>query len=145
MKKNKLIKSVISWVLYIAILVGLVWSIPKGLSYFLKTPYPMASITSSSMWPALKEGDLVFIKGIENKEEVNVGDIVVYENYQGFTIHRVIRKGDDFLVTKGDANNTADPVIKYSELVGKAVFINGKVLRLPGLGSISLAINKVEI
>ena len=39
-----------------------------GLSWYLDTPYPMAAITSGSMWPVLKEGSLVFIKSVKKKK-----------------------------------------------------------------------------
>ena len=73
---NKTLKKSISWIMYIAILVGLIFGIPKGLAYVLDTEHPMASITSGSMWPSLKRGDLILIKGIHNKEEIK------YENIQ---------------------------------------------------------------
>ena len=56
---SKIFKGTIGWILYIAILIGLIVGIPKGLAYVLKTDYPMASITSGSMWPVLKKGDLI--------------------------------------------------------------------------------------
>ena len=141
---NKTVKSIIGWVVYILILAGLVYGVPKGLAYFLKTDYPMASITSGSMWPALKQGDLVLIKGVEGKDEVNIGDIIVYQNPKGFTIHRVIKTGEDTLTTKGDANNVEDNPIEYEEVIGKAVTINDNPVRIPFIGKIGLLINKAK-
>ena len=102
----------------------------------------MASITSGSMWPALKKGDLVFIKGIDSKADVAVGDIVVYQNSRGFTIHRVFQLNEDTLITKGDANNSVDSPVKYEELVGKAVKIGDRFFRVPMLGNVSILISK---
>lgn len=142
---NKVLKSTISWVLYIAILIGLIYGIPRGLSYFLKTDHPMASITSGSMWPELKKGDLILIKGINSKEDINIGDVIVYSNIKGFTIHRVIEMNEDSLITKGDANNVKDSPIKYEEIIGKALTINEKTFRIPFLGIISVFINKDKL
>ena len=142
---NKILKQTISWTLYFALLFGLVFGVPKGLAYVLKTPYPMASISSSSMWPALKRGDLVFIKGVGHKNELEIGDIVVYKNIKGFTIHRVVRLNDNTLTTKGDANNTFDAPISYTEVVGKAVKIGDRTIRLPLVGNISLLINRPNL
>lgn len=139
---DKKTKKIIGWVIYLLILVGLVWGTPKALSFFLKTPYPMASITSGSMWPVLKKGDLVFIKGVAGKDEIAVGDILVYKNNMGFTIHRAVELREDEVVTKGDANNTADAPIDYDEVVGKAVKLGSKPLRIPLLGNVSLFLNK---
>ena len=80
---------IINLIIYIAIIGGVVFGFPSALSWYLDTPYPMAAITSGSMWPVLKEGSLVFIKFVE-KSEIEVGDIVVYRNNKEFTIHRVV-------------------------------------------------------
>jgi signal peptidase len=140
MKKS--IKKAIGWVIYIVILFGLVFGTPKLLVYVLDTDYPMASITSGSMWPSLKKGDLVVIKGVDNKEDIAKGDIVVYINPKGFTIHRVIELKENTLITKGDANNVADSPIKYEEVIGKALVYKNKIVKIPKIGNISLLINK---
>lgn len=142
---NKALKTTIGWIVYLAVLFGLVFGIPKGLAFALKTPYPMASITSGSMWPVLKKGDMVFIKGTENKEEINIGDIIVYRNERGFTIHRVIKINDSTVITKGDANNVFDKPIKYEEIIGKTLTVKEKPVRIPLLGNVSILINKNEI
>ena len=142
---KKVWKNLIGWILYIALLIGLVYGIPKGLAYILKTDHPMASITSGSMWPELKKGDLILIKGIESKEDINIGDVIVYSNAKGFTIHRVIEMNEDSLITKGDANNVKDSPIKYEEIIGKAVTINNKSFRIPFLGIISVFMNKDKL
>lgn len=142
---NKTLKSVIGWILYIAILSGLIYGIPKGLSYILRTEHPMASITSGSMWPSLKKGDLILIKGVSSKEEIQIGDIIVYRNPKGFTIHRVIKMNEDTLATKGDANNVEDAPIGYGEVIGKPLTINNKPFRIPFLGKIGLLINKSKL
>jgi signal peptidase len=137
-KTKKFLKSLAGWIIYIGILVGLIYGIPKGLAYVLKTDYPMASITSGSMWPTLKEGDLVFIKGINSKEEIKEGDIVVYQNPKGFTIHRVIQLNENTLITKGDANNVNDSPVEYKDVIGKIVNLGSKPLRIPMLGRVSI-------
>ncbi len=132
------------WIVYVAILICLILGIPQGMAYILKTNYPMAAITSSSMWPSLKQGDLVLIKGIKDKSQIQEGDIVVYENPQGFTIHRVVKIYEDRIITKGDANNIADAPVNFDEIIGKAVVLRGDVLRVPMLGNISILFNKTN-
>ncbi|GAI86272.1 unnamed protein product [marine sediment metagenome] len=139
---NKKIKNLIGWIVYLAVLIGLVWGTPKALAYLLDTDYPMASITSGSMWPALKKGDMVLIKGVHSKEDIQIDDVVVYENPKGFTIHRVIKLREDTLVTKGDANNTPDTPIKYEAVIGKALTIKNKMIKIPFLGKIGLIIQR---
>jgi len=142
---KKIIKEILGWILYIAVLIGLIYGIPRGLIYVLKTDYPMASITSGSMWPALKRGDLILIKGVESKEEIGVGDIVIYQNPKGFTIHRVVKLNEDTFVTKGDANNVEDNPVSYEEIIGKPFTMNNKPLRIPFLGMVSVFINRNKI
>jgi len=139
---NKTLKSAISWILYITILIGLIYGIPKGLTYVLETDYPMASITSGSMWPALKKGDFILIKGVDSKAEIDVGDIIVYKNPKGFTIHRLIEKKEDTVITKGDANNVKDAPVRYEEIIGKIFTVNNKPLRIPFLGMVGLLIGR---
>ena len=141
-KIKKTLKNIAGWIIYIAILVALIWGVPKGLVYVLKTEYPVASITSGSMWPALKKGDMVLIKGIASSEEIKEGDIVVYKNPKGFTIHRVIEINENTVVTKGDANNVEDSPIKYEEIIGKTLTFNQKPVRIPFLGNINILFNK---
>jgi len=142
---DKFWKNLSGWIIYLAILAGLIYGVPRGLVYILKTPYPMASITSGSMWPELKRGDLVFIKGINSKDEVQLGDIIVYKNQVGFTIHRIVKINGDTVITKGDANNVFDSPVKYGEIIGKALIFNQKPFRIPMLGNVSILLNKVKI
>jgi len=142
---NKFWKNLIGWVLYIGLLIGLIFGIPKGLSYFLKTEHPMASITSGSMWPSLKRGDLILIKGVNSKEEIKLDDIIVFKNPKGLTIHRIIEINENTVVTKGDANNVKDAPVEYEEIIGKALTINNKPFRIPLLGMIGVYINKPKL
>ena len=127
-------------IIYIAIVGGVVIGFPRVLSWYLDTPYPMAAITSGSMWPALKEGSLVFIKSVD-KSEIKVGDIVVYKNDKGFTIHRVAELRENDLTTKGDANFQKDAPAKYEDIIGKTLTVWGKPFAIPYLGLISVAAN----
>lgn len=139
---RKIVKSILGWILYIAILAGLIYGLPKGLVYVLKTDYPMASITSASMWPTLKKGDLVLIKGIEDKNNIELNDIVVYRNEKGFSIHRVVKLNENTLITKGDANNVNDSPVEYNQIIGKILNFRNKPLRIPFLGMVSVLTQK---
>src|SRR3989344_9168923 len=107
----RFIKGIVKFVLYIAFVAVLVIYTPRILSNVLDTEYPMATITSSSMWPQLKQDDLILVKGVSGKE-VEIGQIIIFRNAKGFTIHRLVRReGDGALVTKGDAHNIEDQPI----------------------------------
>ncbi len=94
------------------------------------------------MWPVLKKWDLIFIKGINNKEEIQLDDVIIFQNPKGFTIHRVTKLHEETLITKGDANNISDEPIKYEDVIGELLTFNEKPVRIPFLGTISVYINK---
>lgn len=146
-KKKSFVRSLGNFLVYVAIVLGIVFGLPKFLSWSLDTPYPMAAITSGSMWPALKEGDLVFIQGFRKKEDVNVGDIIVYRNSVNntLTIHRVKEMREDTVVTKGDANFSEDAPASYEDIIGKTLYVFDKPLRLPYLGSITVYANNLRV
>jgi len=124
--------------IYALITVAVVFGMPRALSAALGTPFPMAAITSGSMWPELKTGSLVFIKGIDGRQ-AQVGDIVVFTNDNGtFTIHRVIELGETSLTTKGDANFTEDESISYDSVIGRTVTVFDKPLSIPHIGSVTV-------
>src|SRR3989344_6940812 len=137
--RKKIIKIAANILIYIFIVVGLIVGLPKFLSWELNTPYPMAAISSGSMWPALKEGELVFIQGIK-KEDIKVGDIIVYRGGigTGFVIHRVTQLGENTLITKGDANFPEDAPVKYENVVGRALYLLNRPVPIPYLGSITV-------
>lgn len=135
--KNKIAKAIFETILYAIIVVVLMFGIPRAMSYVLKTPYPMATITSESMWPELKKNDLVFIAKVE-KRDLRVGDIIVYKNERGFTIHRIMSIETEKLITKGDANNIADRPIRYDEIIGRTVNYGNSPLKIPYIGSITI-------
>ena len=138
---SKSLKSLLSFVIYVAVLLSIVYFTPKILAAVLGTPYPIAAITSSSMWPALKQGDLVLIKNVK-QNQLKIGDIIVYKNEQGFTIHRIVRLNKENLITKGDANNVEDKPVDYKEVIGRVVNIGDKPFRIPFLGKIAILIRK---
>src|SRR3989344_8794896 len=111
---KRVLKFLLNVGIYAAIVVGMLFGLPRFLSWSLKTPYPMAAITSGSMWPVLNEGDLVFIQGDRPLEELKVGDIIVWRGSDGlgFTIHRIARLDGSQIITKGVANFSEDPPIE---------------------------------
>ncbi len=141
--RAKVARKVIGTLVYLAFVAVLVVGTPKFLSWYLKSDTPMAAITSDSMWPALKRGDLVFIEGVK-PEQLEVGDVVVYSNARGFTIHRVtvLDLENGMITTKGDANNVSDAPVKVADLIGRAVEWGGKPIRIPKLGLISIFVSK---
>ncbi len=122
---------------YLAIVGVILFGAPRFLSWKLGTQYPIAAITSGSMWAVLTRGDMVFIRHA-SKEELAVGDIVVWQNEKGFTIHRIETLNSDTVVTKGDANFSSDPPVPYDKVIGKTVMWGSRVIRIPYVGLISV-------
>lgn len=131
---------IINFVIYLAIVGGLIFGLPRFLTWALDTPYPMAAITSGSMWPVLNEGDLVFIQGGVRLEELKTGDIVVWRGSEGrgFTIHRIAKINGSEITTKGDANFNDDEPIGYDQIIGRTLSFRGSLVRIPYLGSITV-------
>lgn len=134
---KRLARALLSIIIYTLIVAAVMIGVPKVLTRQLGTSYPIAAITSGSMWPELKTGDVVLIKKIP-REAMRGGDIVVWQNTKGFTIHRIVRLGDDTLVTKGDANFSEDAPVSYNDVIGRTVRWGEKPLRFPYLGYISV-------
>ncbi len=84
-------------------------------------------VLSDSMVPALHTDDLVFIR---KTNDVQVNDIIVFQDGKMLVIHRVVAIKGDMLQTKGDANNTPDVPIHISAVKGKLF------LTIPGVGAV---------
>ena len=86
------------------------------------------NVVSASMEPEISKGDLVVVK-VKSGTEVQSGDVVTYypigDNVTTVT-HRVIntmmKDGQVYIQTKGDAVDTADPLITADDIVGVVVF-----------------------
>jgi signal peptidase I len=94
------------------------------------------AVTSPSMEDTLVRGDIVFVKAV-SFEELKVGDVVTVRSTDGkyFFTHRVVGiDGENRTVTtKGDANNSDDPMPSEAErIVGKMWY------KVPLLGYLSI-------
>ena len=104
-------------------------------------------VTSGSMEPTLKVGDIVFVSDA-NADEIKVGDIISFYNEEReYTItHRcieILQQGNEtFFKTKGDANEDNDTFLTPEDaLVGKIPYMNlfgHKIYaKIPRLGYLS--------
>ena len=109
-------------------------------------------VVSGSMEPVMYRGDIVVLEkanllGLQefNPDEVEVGDIVVYNAawHDGPVIHRVIEKGQINSTTvfkiKGDNNDVADPYwVTESQITSRVITFNGQPVIIPKIGYISI-------
>ena len=66
-------------------------------------------VISGSMEPEITTGSMAFIDG--DLKEPSLGDIIAYRSGENTVTHRVIDEKSGGYITKGDANEVADPVI----------------------------------
>jgi signal peptidase I len=136
-KPRRRFRDLLGWAVYLGVIVGAIVLGPTALGWALGSEYPMAAISSGSMWPALKEGDVVLLKGVDSIEDVKVGDIIAFRHREGFAIHRIASIEGAQITTKGDANTREDQPIEIEDVIGKVPTIAGTTARIPYLGNIS--------
>ncbi len=93
-----------AWVLTSVVSLGMLWF---SFGFFGVRP---SFIPSHSMEPGISAGSIVITKDVSVKD-IKVGDVVLYQLNGTNVLHRVVeitRRG--MYSTKGDNNNTADPV-----------------------------------
>ena len=125
-KNKKLIKSIfhIALLVIISLIIGLnIYNINSSRLVGDNVPMPFgigsAVVLSGSMEPELSTGDLIFIVEKENYE---VGDVIVYQDGKIIVTHRIISISEEEVITRGDANNTDDAPIKMEHIKGKVAF-----------------------
>lgn len=82
--------------------------------------YTVMQVVTGSMSGTIEEQDIIVVK---ITKDVKTNDIITYDNGKNLITHRIIKINDDFITTKGDANNTEDKPITNDLVVGKVVFI----------------------
>src|SRR3970282_1465886 len=70
------LRTTFSWAVgitaYVGFLFGAVYSTPRTLVWALDPDSPLAAITSSSMWPELRKGELVLIERVDKLTVLSV-------------------------------------------------------------------------
>lgn len=93
--------------------------------------YSQFVIATGSMEPEISVGDMIIVK---NTGDYAVGDVITFFMGDGAipTTHRIIEirveNGVTSYITKGDANNAADPAVRAENVVGEVVSV------LPNVG-----------
>lgn len=102
--------------------------------------YMIFRVTTGSMEPELKVGDVILTREIDAVTDIEEGDVITYEGTSGsyadkLITHKVItapyeENGIYYLVTQGVANPEPDPVIAEYQVVGIMI------TKIPFLGAI---------
>ena len=124
----KVIKGIITVLLVMILIVVIFQKITKN-KLTIGNIY-IFQIVSESMVPKYQIGDILVVSKADDSS-LNIGDDVTYlgkeSNLKGLTItHQIIEKeqkdGKYYYVTKGLANEIADPKITTSDIYGKVVY-----------------------
>jgi len=91
--------------------------------------YGIFTVASGSMTPALKVGDVIFVKKVSSADELEKGDVITFhgrgEKEGKIVTHRIVSEGveeDGYITTCGDANNGAtDTPITLDDVIGKVI------------------------
>ena len=121
-----------------AFIAGAVLYTPHALSWALDTDHPVAAVSSSSMSPALHEGELVLIQGVDSAGDLQVGDIIAFDYDGGIAVRRIAGFANDSIITRADALPDEEILVGLEDVAGKALRLAGSELKLPLLGNISL-------
>ncbi len=129
MTKRAISKGVIKDIAIVAIGVVVIW---VGLQVAFGTENPFYVVASGSMVPELQVYDVLVVQGHVPFEEIQIGDIIVFDRPSGHDrviVHRVVSITDDdppTLRTKGDNNVASIPgtdfPITEKEYIGKVEF-----------------------
>lgn len=122
-------KAILKDIMIVAIGVVVIW---VGLQVAFGTQNPFYVVASGSMIPVLQVYDVLIVQGHEPFEDIQVGDIIVFNRPTGHDrviVHRVAAIIDDdpkTIRTKGDANPASIPGTDYpitkEEYIGKVVY-----------------------
>ena len=68
-----------------------------------------------------KTNDLILIEKVSSYDEINLYDIICYQDSNQLVIHRVIdNSSNSYFITKGDANLNSDPIrVSFNQVIGK--------------------------
>ena len=81
-------------------------------------------VVSGSMEPAIKTGSISWVKLHADASCMEQGDILAFKRNDGeLVLHRIVRKTEAGMVTKGDANQTPDPaLVREHQIKGRVLF-----------------------
>ena len=129
MAKRSFSKGVIKDIAIVGVGVLVIWF---GLTLAFGTQNPFYVVASGSMIPELEVYDVLVVQGHEPFEDLEIGDIIVFNrpsDHNRVIVHRVVSITDDdpiTLRTKGDANPASIPgtdfPITEEEYIGKVVY-----------------------
>jgi len=127
--KKSISKGVIKDIIIVGVGVLVIWF---SLQFAFGTENPFFVVASGSMIPELQVYDVLIVQGHTSFEDIEVGDIIVFDrpsDHNRVIVHRVVSITDDdpkTLRTKGDANPASIPgtdfPVTQEEYIGKVEY-----------------------
>jgi signal peptidase len=108
---QRLLKTII----LIGVVYASVFGVLLGMQFALGTEHPLVQVKGNSMVPTYYDGEILILKGVANKSDIKVQDVIVFHNpysWDVLIVHRVVKiLSDDPLVfqTRGDNVGHDDP------------------------------------
>lgn len=104
-------------VVAVVLIVACVGGLPFGIKPYITK--------SGSMEPAVQTGSLAYVDRNIERDSLTVGDIAAFKvTGSKIVSHRVLSNDPKAgtITTKGDANDNADPPVRYENVVGEVLF-----------------------
>jgi signal peptidase I len=73
-----------------------------------------------SMFPTIQDGDILHVHPAD-PYSIEIGEIVLFRDGEGFKAHRVIQTKHDLFITRGDSSMQADDPVRPEQIVGKVI------------------------
>jgi hypothetical protein len=111
------------------------------LSYSLKTPYPLVVISEDNLAPMVGKNDLVLVRGIIDKREIELDDLIVYadtlENNSNLLVQKVvdINKEEGIVMVRGVSVDSLGSAVEMNQVLGKVVG-EERPFRVPFMGQL---------
>ncbi|MDF2538655.1 MAG: signal peptidase [Herbinix sp.] len=150
----KYLSRLIDVLLYIIVIFSLTAAITSAI---FNRPMLFTSVRSNSMYPLFQRSDLLLIQSLSAKENVQIGDIVVFKDKegqlssQGYIVHRIVEGNDETgYITKGDANDYTDQAsggtgrIQRGWIFSKVITIGKQPLKIPLIGYLPLWMEELQ-
>ena len=138
MGKKSISKGVIKDIVIVGVGVLVIWI---GLQIAFGTQNPFYVVASGSMVPVLEKHDVLIVQGHDPFEEVEIGDIIVFNrpsDHDRVIVHRVVSILDEdpkTIRTKGDANSASIPGTDFP--ITKDEYIGTVAYTLPQVGFVT--------
>lgn len=131
------------WIMYISAMILIIFIVFNSKDANGKDSFGLWYVYSESMEPIIKTNDGFFVM---RSKKYAIDDIITFKPKvlgQPYVTHRIVAiTYDGKFITKGDNNPMSDqqggePLISKTQIIGKAVCINGKPMIIPKLGILS--------